>query len=513
MSMSCRDDVFEVDEIERERWREDPVWFVRHRLGATPWRKQRELLGALRDHDYVAVRSCNGSGKTYIAAHAVIWWLLCYDDAVVITTAPTSRQVSGLLWREIRTIHAANRKLIGGRISATSLELAPRRFAFGFSTDSAERFQGFHQGHILFVVDEASGVEAKIFEAIDGSMTSRHSKLLLVGNPNSLSGVFYDAFHKDRGLWHTIHISAFDTPELTGERLGSIDEGLKPAPARRNGATLRPNNGCCTDTPDESASELLVTSPHAASLDPGFRRNDETVPAGLITRDWVERAARRWGRNSAPYQVRVLGEFPSQATDTLIPLIQIESAVGRDFGDLSSLEAVMGLDVARFGDDRSVACVRRGPEVIELSVFPSSDVMTTAGRALNLAREHSVRQIHVDEVGLGAGLLDRLREIGEIEAIGVNGGSKARKPERYLNLRAEMFDGLKDRFRDGDISICDDAELISELASLKYSFTSKGQMRLEDKQALRASGRPSPDKADAVMLAFAVVRRNPLMIW
>ena len=122
------------------------------RLGA----KQREILEALRDHSYVAVRSCNGSGKTYIAAHAVIWWLLCYDDAVVITTAPTARQVSEMLWREIREIYVANRELIGGKLSNTRLELGPRHFAFGFATDAEERFQGFHQGHILFVVDEAS---------------------------------------------------------------------------------------------------------------------------------------------------------------------------------------------------------------------------------------------------------------------------------------------------------------------------------------------------------------------
>lgn len=459
-----------VGEDERERWRADPVGFVRDRLGATPWGKQREILEALRDHRYVAVRSCNGSGKTYVAAHAVIWWLLSYDDAAVITTAPTARQVSETLWREIRQIHAANRELIGGKLSSTRLELGPRRFAFGFATDVAERFQGFHQGHILFVVDEASGVEAKIFDAMEGSMTSRHAKMLVIGNPTALSGVFYDAFHKDRAFWHTIHISAFDTPGLTGVDDVEAGAGLKPA----------------------------ATGP---------------VADGLVTPEWVERAGKRWGKNSSTYQVRVLGEFPSAATDTLIPLKHIEDAVGREFDGPIRDEAIMGLDVARFGDDRSVACVRRGPVVTGLWVFPPSDVMTTTGRALDLARQHGVGKINVDEVGLGAGVLDRMREIGSVEAVGINGGRKANVPERYLNLRAEMFDALKQRFHSGEISICDDAELISELASLKYSFTSKGQIRLEDKQALRASGRPSPDKADAVMLAFAESEEDLFKMW
>ena len=336
-----------VVEVERAGWRDDPVGFVKEWLGATPWGKQRRILEALRDHDYVAVRSCNGSGKTYIAAHAVIWWLMCYDDAVVITTAPTERQVSELLWREIRAIHRDNAELIGGRITTTRLDLAERRFAFGFSTNVEERFQGFHQGHILFVVDEASGVEAKIFDAIEGSMTSRHAKMLLIGNPNSLSGVFYDAFHKERAYWKTIHISAFDTPGL------------------RNGGDNSTNN--------------------------------ESVPDGLMTPHWVERVKKRWGEKSPRYQVRVLGEFPTKETDTLISLDLIEAAVARDAQDFPDLDiagepAVMGLDIARYGNDRSVACVRRGPAVVEMSVFPSADTMATTGFALDFARKHNVSQ-------------------------------------------------------------------------------------------------------------------------
>ena len=244
-----------------------------------------------------------------------------------------------------------------------------------------------------------------------------------------------------------------------------------------------------------------------------YEQTEPQNPDGLITPAWVERAGRRWGRNSATYQVRVLGEFPSEATDTLIPLKHIEAAVKRQIPDPSGEDAVMGLDIARFGDDRSVACIRQGAAIIGLFVFPSSDVMATTGRALDLARSYKVSKINVDEVGLGAGVLDRMREIGSVEAEGINGGRRASDPERYANLRAEMFDGLRLRFQSGDISICDDAELISELASLKYSFTSKGQMRLEDKQSLRSSGRPSPDKADAAMLAFAKGEANPLMIW
>ena len=452
------DDLESVDRVERLKWRRRPVSFVTDRLGATPWLKQREILNALAEHDYVAVRSCNGSGKTYIAAHAVVWWLMSHEEAVVITTAPTERQVGKLLWREIRGIHRRNADLIGGRISTTQLELDDGSFAFGFSTDSAERFQGFHHENILFVADEASGVDEKIFEAIKGSMTSRNAKLLMIGNPALLSGTFYNAFNKDRSLWETIHISAFDVP--------------------------------------------------------GVRDGDASV-GGLVNRDWVERCSREWGEGSAAYQVRVLGDFPLSLDDALIPLHQIENAVGRKFleSDLEKEEPVMGLDVARFGDNRSVACVRRGPSVLELLVLPNADIMETTGRALDVASRHSVGTIHVDEVGLGAGVVDRMKEIKGVRAIGVNGGKKSKKPEQYANLRAELYGDLRDRFREGTVSIPNDSELISELASLTYKFTSRGQMQLEDKQSMRSRGLGSPDKADALMLAFGDVNNKPLRMW
>ncbi len=176
----------------------------------------------------------------------------------------------------------------------------------------------------------------------------------------------------------------------------------------------------------------------------------------LISAEWVERAARRWGTQSATYQVRVLGDFPATATDTLIHLTQIEAAVNRTFDDDDDASeaprppAVMGLDVARFGDDRSVACIRRGATIIDLVTMPARDIMTTTGHALDLARRHAVCQINVDEVGIGAGVLDRMHELfigsdSKIEAVGINGGRRAGNPERFANLRAELFDALRQR--------------------------------------------------------------------
>ena len=434
---------------EREAWRYKPTLFAKDYLGIHPWKKQREILSAIASHSRVAVRSCNGSGKTFTAALAAIWWLMAYDEAIVITTAPTERQVQNLLWREIRGIYLKNRDLIGGKITATRLELSSKRYAFGFSTNTTERFQGFHNQNLLVIVDEASGVKEPIFDAIRSCLTTANAKLLMIGNPQNLSGTFYDAFHKNRQRWETIHVSAFDTPTFTRE-----------------------------------------IAAH------------EPPPPGILTREWVDEIASFAGEENSRYQIHVLGEFPSQADDTLIPLKWIEQAADRHLEPGDEHEAVMGLDVARFGDAKTVAIVRKGAQVVEMRELPSAELMETTGRAQELARDNGVKTIFVDAVGIGAGVADRLKEIGSARVVGVNAGLKASDSERFANLRAEMFHGLRQRFADQDIAIPNDPDLVSQLASLTYTYTSRSQLQMQSKEQIRNSGLPSPDKADALTLAF-----------
>ena len=189
---------------------------------------------------------------------------------------------------------------------------------------------------------------------------------------------------------------------------------------------------------------------------------------GLATPEWAQETFDQKGENSASYQIRVLGEFPSEADDALIPLNHIEAAVNRPCENVDQHETVMGLDVARFGDAQTVAIIRRGPQVLGLFAFRKSNLMQSTGRALDLAKRFGVKTIYVDEVGMGGGVVDRMKEIATVDSHGVNGGNKPNDTERYFNLRTEMFDGLRQRFADGDISIPNDAELISQLAAITY---------------------------------------------
>ena len=199
----------------REEHCASPVRFAGEILGVDLWSKQQEVLEALKDHRRVAVKSGNGLGKGFSAAVAILWFLYCHDEAVVLSTASTFRQVRHVLWREVhRRYNQANYSL-GGRMLDTRLELSEGRFALGLSADSGDEFQGFHSPNMLIVVDEAEGVSEPIYEAIEAVMTSENCRLLMIGNPTTMSGTFRRAIYEHRDLYRTVTISALDSPNLT----------------------------------------------------------------------------------------------------------------------------------------------------------------------------------------------------------------------------------------------------------------------------------------------------------
>ena len=199
----------------------DPVWFFREVLGWQPIRKQIEVAEAVRDHARVAVRSAHGVGKTAVAARIVLWWLAAFPDSVVITTSATWNQVREQLWREVAVGFHASRGFFDGTLTDVRLELGPAHFALGISTAEPERFAGYHSDRLLVVLDEASGVSEAVWEAAETLTTSPNAHLLAIGNPTRSSGSFYRAFTSERALYRQVHISAFDSPAVTGE---AVDE-------------------------------------------------------------------------------------------------------------------------------------------------------------------------------------------------------------------------------------------------------------------------------------------------
>jgi AAA domain-containing protein len=209
------------------RYPREPIRFVREVLGSELWSRQAQILEAVRDHPQVTVRSGHGVGKTFVAACAALWWLYSFRPSLVLTTAPTARQVEALLWGEIRRLKRRAKRALPGRCLATRLVVSEDQEAVGLSTNEPERFAGWHREHLLAIVDEASGVGEAIYETLLGVLTGRHNHLLLIGNPTQPAGTFYES-HRREG-WQKIKIAATDSPNF-GAGVGSRVSGVGERP-------------------------------------------------------------------------------------------------------------------------------------------------------------------------------------------------------------------------------------------------------------------------------------------
>src|SRR5262249_55615694 len=248
----------------------DPVRFCHGLLRQDLWPLQKVILGAVASRSRVAVKACHASRKAFVAAVAVLWFVSRFRDGIVVTTAPTWTQVEKLLWGEIHRA-AQSSRLAFPMLNKTELRIGPGNYAIGLSTNEGVRFQGFH-GRVLIVVDEAPGVKADIWEAIEGIRAGGDVRVLALGNPTIASGPFHNAFTSNRDGWCTFTISAFDSPNLAGL---SLDE--------------------------------LLMLPDATL--------DECARPYLVTRRWVREKYAEWGSGHPLWEARVLGQFPTQAED------------------------------------------------------------------------------------------------------------------------------------------------------------------------------------------------------
>lgn len=468
----------EQRQIIRERAPKDPVWWVKKVAGAGLWETQEQILESIRDNERTSARSCHGVGKSYLAGNATLWFLYTFPYSIVLTTAPTFRQVEKLIWKEIRSSIRKSKFDLGGELAKKSPELQILQdewVALGLSTNQPERFQGFHARHILVIVDEGAGVKEDIYEAIEGVLTSSHCRLLLLGNPTLIGGTFYRS-HREPG-WKTFHIAAWDTPNFTscGITEDDLETGAWEAKAPRN--------------PDGTFN----------------------WPAPwLITPAWAADKLKRWGKNHPAYQARVAGNFPTQGENNVIPLAWIERSMNLWEETKGEGSVTLGVDVARYGSDQSVIAPRQGRKIFPLQVFSGIDTQELTGKVLVTARDTKAKHIFVDVIGMGAGVVDPLKAAkAPVVPVNVGSGSDVLDEDGnkvYVNLRAELWWALREALDPKNpepLALPPDEDLLGDLAAPTYKITGKGQTQIEDKEETKKRLGHSPDRADAVMLTFA----------
>jgi len=416
-------------------------------LGADLWQKQIEIAESVRDHRRTAVKSCHGSGKSYLAARIVIWFLHAFANSIVLTTAPTQNQVKNILWRNVNAAFQEKKRPLLGRCLQTQYDIDPSWYALGFKSEdtAADRFQGFHAENALVVIDEAAGVDDRVYEALDAVMTSEAARMLLIGNPTNPTGEFNAAFGSNRSLYNTITIKASDTPNIQA------------------GKTIRPY---------------------------------------LITQQWIDDAVEKHGADSPYVKARVDAEFPTISENNLIPLAWVERANARKIDDHSGVMEA-GLDPARMGTDQTGFCIRHGMTPLLETAWSGLDTMETVGKVRTILSEYpGVSAIKIDVIGIGAGVYDRLHEEG-YPVVPVNVSGKSSDPERWPNLRHELWWEFRELFRTDQISGPIDDMTIGQITAPRYSYNSRHSGAIiESKDDTKKRLGRSPDRAEAMMLAF-----------
>jgi len=440
----------------------DPVIYAEEVFGLTIWPKQAELLRAITAHGRVTVTSGHKTGKTTSFA-ILAWWFpsdpVARPGARVAMTSSSFRQVIRTLWREVTGLWRLARDrgydLPEPALSPdTGVRWPDGREIFGFSTKDPEKAAGTSGAHLLYLVDEASGVPGKVFEALEGNRAGgQGAKIFLASNPTQQSGTFFESHHTKRHLYLALSISS------------------------------------------EAAADVSPPIP------------------GLATRSWVDEKRVDWGpdwQTSPIYAVRVLGRFPATASDAIIGLSLVLDAVARYPDATPSGPLVIGLDVARFGDDETVAAPRRGNYLHPLLRVAPGDGPDTAARFLValeesglLAADDPPPQVNVDANGVGAAVFDALARSPKVKAVAVNTSCASTASTEFLNLRAELHFAGRDWLREGG-AIPDDAKLQAEQVAPKYKTDARGRIQVESKDDMRKRlpGGRSPDACDAWLLSL-----------
>lgn len=491
----------------------DPALWGLHRLNEYYHYHQRLILNSLRDFRYTAVKSCHGAGKSFIAARAAAKWLDLYPpgEAFVVSTAPTAAQVSAILWREIQKAHKKG-SLIGHITTAGYPQWKIDGELVGYGRKPSDyddsAFQGIHARYVLVLIDEACGVDKALFDAADALATNEYARVLAIGNPDNPASHFATVCKADSG-WNTIRIDGLATPNFTEELVANVD-----CPQCRS---LGRETNLLQDLMEEE----------------GVPYNTEEVPHDLrpmlLSPLWVEERLHRWvgwaptprllakqARESALFTAKVRGLFPDSGTEGVVPLGWVEAAMQRhrEWQEAGSPEPVgrrlLGVDVAREGEDDTCLAIRIGEVTQEVRRYRKADTMETTGfvvGAYGVDPDNSLPV--VDVIGVGGGVVDRLRELNipvlAFNAAGSAKGLTDRTGEMgFTNLRAAAWWNLRellDPSRGSRIALPDSEILKADLTAPKWRVMSGGKIQIESKADIKKRLGRSPDEGDSVVMA------------
>lgn len=496
----------------------DPHQWGLDRLGEFYWSKQTEILIAVAVQRYTAVQSCHDAGKSFIAARAMLKWIDQYEpgEAFIVSTAPTSAQVSAILWRELQKAHGKG--AFRGNITTAGYpqyKLGGELVGYGRKPAdyATAAFSGIHARFVLVVIDEAGGVDEALYNQIDALVTNANARVLAIGNPDDPTSHFARICKPDSG-WHVIRIDGLLTPNFTQDAVEWLD---------------------CAHCRQQGREGNLIKR---LFEEEGIRYTEEFVPEELrdmlLSPLWVEERLHRWvgvpeeGQtlseisNQSPLFVsKVRGLFPTTGNEGIIPLGWVERAMARwDDWVLSGRPAldvverhVLGVDVADQGEDQTKIAFREGPIVKEIRSYRNNpDPMETAGyvKAAMSTRPGSLAII--DAIGVGSGTLARLREqkirvLGFVASKSAKGYKDRTGEFTFSNLRGAAWWRMRELLDPSQpggspIMLPRSESLMADLTTPHWKVLSGGSIQVESKDDIRKRLGRSTDDADAVIMSF-----------
>lgn len=400
----------------------------------------------------LAVASGHGIGKSALIAWIILWFICCKPHCNGVVTANTQQQLTGKTWREVGVWLGRMRSMYANDFVMTATKLYHRDHertwfisAIPWSEKNPEAFAGLHAQWVIVLFDEGSAIPKVIWETVMGALTTPHAMWIVFGNPTRNSGKFYDCFHRDRHRWERLQVDS------------------------------------------RTAKKVLRSK----------------------VQQWVD----DYGEDSDFVRVRVRGVFPRAGMAQFIPNDLAEDAQRRwkQYGIIAHNDntcpvifgaVLLGVDVARFGDDATTIWLRVGHYARCLARHYGKDTMAVAGYIAEFIDQIDPDMVFIDAVGVGAGVFDRLVQLGYgTRLMPVVGSQKAQDEKQYHNKRAENWGRMKEWLKAGGC-VEDDQVVLDDLTGLEYFFDMHQRYQLESKDDLKERGLPSPDNADALAQTF-----------
>ena len=443
-----------------------PVEFVEDIIGAKPDPEQAKILRSVAKNQLTSVRSGHGVGKSTVEAWVVIWFMVTRPFPKIPCTAPTQHQLFDILWAEVSK-WLRNNKALANELVWTKEKVYMRGypeewFAVARTASKPDALQGFHADDVLYIIDEASGVDDSIFEPVLGALSTPGARLLMCGNPTQLSGFFYESHNKNRASYATFHIDGRNSSRVSQDFVQTIINMYGE---------------------DSDVFRVRVAGEFP------LQEDDIFIPLSLV-------------ENS------IMTEFSPRKTPDLVH-------IGCDVARFGDDKTIIG-----YKTDEKVTFYkkRQGQDTMKTA----DDIIILGEQLVQRYKLDTPIPVKVDDGGVGGGVVDRLRQLKRnyperfwwLEVYQVKFGERI-KHKYYHDSTTYMMSIVKKLLQpyddDGnkkpvELILPDDDDLVAQLSGRKYGLTEASKIKIESKDAVKKRGQPSPDEADCVLLLCLPVK-------